>query len=172
MEIKELVLNIFENRNFEFYQNYFKNDPSKLDELFLLVKNQAEYPLKEYASWIFVHLCKSQAKDIQPFYNDFVDILFKSDNQSVLRNILNVIKHLEKTDYRESEFVDLMIGFIQNPKNKVALHVYSMQVLGSFVLKHPELKAEILQIINIHSEGKSPAYGAGKRHFLTFLKNI
>lgn len=172
MEIKEVVLNISQNRNFEFYQNYLKRNPKQLNDLFLLVKNEAEYPLKEYSSWIFVHLCKSQIKDVQPFYNNFIDILFKSDNQSVLRNVLNVIKHLEKSDYRESEFVDLMIGFIQNPKNKVALQVYSMQVLIYFILKYPELKPEILEVINIHSEGKSPAYHASKRHFLNSLKNI
>ena len=172
MEIKELVLNIFENRNFDFYKKYFKQNTEQLDELFLLVKNQAEYPLKEYASWIFVHLCKSQAQDIQPYYNAFVDILFESDNQSVLRNVLNVIKHLEKNDYRESEFIDLMIGFIQNSKNKVALHVYSMYVLIHFILKYPELKSEIIKVIELNSEGKSPAYYAGFRHFSKSLKNI
>ena len=44
MEIKEVVLNISQNRNFEFYQNYLKRNPKQLNDLFLLVKNEAEYP--------------------------------------------------------------------------------------------------------------------------------
>ena len=78
----------------------------------------------------------------------------------------------ELTDYKESDFIDLLISFIQDFENKVAVQVYSIQVLTKFVHQYPELKEEILEVIVLHSENKSPAFSASLRKFLRKTKNI
>lgn len=172
MNIKSIVLEIKDGRKFESYQSYFKENPNQVKELIVLVEETAEYPLQEYASWILVHICKSQKELVIPFYSRCIEILFVNENQSVRRNILNVIQHLGISDFRESEFIDLLISFIQNFENKVATQVYSMYILGLFTLKYPEIKSEIIEIIQLHSENKTPAYGAGFRGYLRTTKKI
>ena len=142
----------------------FQKDLQKLDDLVKLVENLEEYPIKEYASYALTHLQK-QKTDLEPFHNRFIDTIFKTDNQSVLRNLTNILSQQELTDYRESELIDLLIGFIQDPKNKVALHVYSIYVLIKFVHRYPELKDEIEEIIELNSEGKTAAWKIAKRNF-------
>ncbi len=172
MNIKSIVLEIKDGRKFDSYQGYFKENPNQVKELVVLVEKKAEYPLQEYASWILVHICKSHKKIVVPFYARYIEILFANENQSVRRNILNVIQHLGISDYRESEFIDLLISFIQDYENKVATQVYSMRLLGLFTLKYPEIQSEIIEIIQLHSENKTPAYAAGYRGYLRATKKI
>lgn len=166
MEIKEKVIEIRTSRNKTDYIEYFVNHPSEISSLYKLVGDLEEYPYKEYASWVLVHLCKSERIDLKHLYNDLVDITFCTNDQTVLRNVINCINELKITEYRESEFIDLLISFVQNHENKVALHVYSIYILIQFCIKYPELSPEIKDIIELNREGKSAAYCIARRNFL------
>ena len=170
--IRDKILEAKEARDFVELRKYFDQHPEGIKLLVQVVVNEEEYPLKEYSSWILVHLCKSHAERVRPFYNQFVDHLFISKDQTVLRNVANIISHLKIQDYRESELIDVLISFIQEHSHKVALHVYSMQILALFVLKYPELKKEIVEILELHDKNKTPAYNSGKRNFLKKTKKI
>lgn len=147
----------------------FQKDPEKLDDLVQIVLNLEEYPLKEYGSYALTHLQK-QKTDLTKYRKGFIDTLFRTDNQSVLRNLTNILSQQELTDYRESELIDLLIGFVQDPKNKVALHVYSIYILVRFVKIYPELKEEIAEIIQLNSEGKTAAWKIATRNFHQWTK--
>lgn len=170
MEIKERILAIRQDRNFGDQQRYFEQNPAQVNELIHFISVEHPYPLPEYASWILSHLARKNSALIQPYESRIIDNLFNTSNQSVLRNLVNTLSALKLTDYRESELVDLLISYLQNHENKVALQVYSMYVLLQFVEKYPELEHEILAVITLNEEGKSPAYMAGKRNFETALK--
>jgi len=142
----------------------FLKDQKKLDALVQMVVNLEEYPLSEYASYALTQLQK-QNTDLGKYRKKFVDTLFETDNQSVLRNLTNILSQQELTDYRESELIDLLIGYIQDPTNKVALHVYSIYLLMRFIKKYPELKDEIRQIIDLNSDGKTAAWRIARRNF-------
>lgn len=147
----------------------FQKDQKKLDDLVKIVENLEEYPLSEYASYALTHL-QRQGTDLTKYRQQFIDTLFKTDNQSVLRNLTNILSKEELTEYRESELIDLLIGFVQDPKNKVALHVYSIYLLVKFIHKYPELKDEIEQVIELNSKGKSAGWQVAKRNFYKWTK--
>ena len=163
--IEKIVLEIRNDRNFDRYTEFFKENPTKINELVDIVVRQAHYPLEEYASWILVHISKDNPSQTQQFYPTFVDILFQSKNQSVLRNITCCINQLQSTEYKESELFDLFLSFIKDHKNKVALHVYSMYALVQYVKKYPELKTEIEDTITHNSKGKTAAYKSALKKF-------
>jgi hypothetical protein len=147
----------------------FKKDPKMLDSLVKVVENLEEYPLPEYGSYALTHLQK-QKVDLTKYRKQFIDTIFKTDNQSVLRNLVNILQQQELSDYRESELIDLLIGFLNDPKNKVALHVYSIYFLLKFIHKYPELKDEVEQVIELNSEGKTAGWKVAKRNFYKWTK--
>ena len=98
-------------------------------------------------------------------YKRLVDYLFDTTNETTLRNISVAVNNTKVTDYRESEFIDLLIGFIQNSEHKVALQVYSIYTLMQFAENYPELIEELKAIIEHHSEGKTVAYKVAQRKF-------
>ena len=170
MNIRERVVQIRSQRNKQELVDHFVKNQDDVANLFKLIKDLEPYPHKEYASWSLIHLCKSKRIDLQYLYNDLVDILFKTNNQSVLRNVVCCLDQLKISDYQESELIDQLIAFIQNFENKVALQVYSMRVLAQFCKKYPELTPEIMEIIDLNQEGKTAAYGSARRNFIKKLK--
>tara|TARA_R110002072_G_scaffold234192_1_gene391748 strand:- start:6045 stop:6566 length:522 start_codon:yes stop_codon:yes gene_type:complete len=172
MKIEELVLEIRNNRAFSDYQNYFKKHPAKIKELIQLIENKREYPFEEYASWILSHVVKTQKEEVQQYYEQLIDLLLNNENQSSRRNVLSTILKLELTDYKESEFIDLLISYIKDYETKVASQVNALYILAKFVLKYPELKTEIVQIIEFHAEKKTHSYDAARRKFMHLTRKI
>lgn len=172
MNIHEKILEIRTTFDKVAFVQYFNDRPEEFDELMQCIFNLEEYPYKEYASWILIHVSQSGKIDLQHYYPQLVDTLFTTDDQTVLRNVSRSMHQMKVTDYRESEFVDLLISFIQDHKNKVALQVYSMYLLVQFIQKYPELKDEITEIIALHRPGKTAAYRSAERNFLKSVAKI
>lgn len=164
--LTSLVLQYRKDGDILTVQTYFSANPGQIAGLIQLVRNQIPYPIEEYASWILTHLCKKQPHLFQPYYRDLVDILLKSSNHSVLRNVANVIHQLELENYKEGLLLNRLVDFIGDHKQKVALQVYSIYILILFVKKHPELRDELREHILFHQEGRSPAYQVATRNFL------
>lgn len=165
MNIKEQIKQIRLSRDKSEFSQIFGTNKVTFNALLEVVKNLEEYPYKEYGSWILMHLVRSNPSQYQYIYPDLVDILFRTKNETVLRNVTNTIVQLDLTEYKESEFMDLLIAFIQNPKHKVALHVYSLDVLTKFCVKYPDVTPEIESIVEHHSDGKSVAFNVAIRRF-------
>lgn len=164
--LTSLVLQYRKDGDFSKVQNYFSAHPEQLEALIQLVRKQTPYPIEEYASWILTHLCKKQPHLFQPYYRELVDILLKSSNHSVLRNVANVIHQLELENYKEGMLLNQLVDFIGDHKQKVALQVYAIYILIQFVRKHPELRDELREHILFHQKGRSPAYHIATRNFL------
>ena len=173
MNLKDERLIFHQSRDLKSYTKSIVDEPIKIEKLVKIISNLEEYPLKEMSSWILTHIAKSNPELIQPFYEKLVDILFITENQTVLRNCTNILYHLNPTEYKESELIDQLIQFIQNNNNKVALQVYSIYFITHFVKKYPELFEEVRSIIELNSHNHSPAYNVAIRNFrkLISIKN-
>lgn len=172
MDIKEKILEIRTVFDKAAFVDYFNSRPKEFEEMMNCIFNLDEYPYKEYASWILIHISQSGKIELQSYYPKLVDVLFQTDDQTVLRNVSRSMHQLEVTDYRESEFIDLLIGFIQNYENKVALQVYSMYLLAQFIKRYPELKEEITEIIALHRPNKTAAYFSAERNFHKMVRKF
>lgn len=172
MELRDKILEIRTTRDKKEFAEHFLKHPDQIDPMVQMILDEEAYPFKEYASWILFHLIRSKKFDFQYLYNSLVDHLFISKDQSVLRNVCNCVHELEITTYRESDLVDLLLSFVQDSNNKVALQVYSIKILTKFTLSYPELKEEILQVIALNKEGKTHSYKAANRYFLKNTKKL
>ncbi len=172
MEIRELLLGLKTDRNFDLIRSYFRKSPEKLPLLIDLINDSEKYPFASYASWALTHLCKTQVKDIQPHYKKIVDALFVIKDQSARRNLLCTLDHLSLTSYKEGKLLDKLVGFIENHENKVAVHVYAMRLLAKLVKKYPELKPEMVELLGLYAENKTPAYASGMKNFFRMTKNV
>lgn len=169
---ENFILYIRENRNPEIYNAYILANSNVIPELIKHANKEGNYPYQEYASWIMVFVSKQNPDLLKPYYNQLLDILLMSENQSVLRNLTKVIEKIRIQEYKETQFLDFLIRAIEDNSNKVALQVYSMQVLLQFIYKYNELKDEIIELVQLHSIQKSPAYSSAMRFLLKNIKKI
>jgi len=163
--IQEKILEFRTSRDKPAFVRYFLENEQRLELLMGHLWSLAPYPYKEYASWMFIHICKANPSQQQKHYAKLVDVLFETKDQSVLRNVCCALQHFTIESHRESAFIDQLIAFLQDSSNKVALHVYSIYILGKFCQKYPELTAEITEIIDHNARQKSAAYGSARRNF-------
>ena len=132
--------------------------------------------LAEYGSWLCNDLFEKAQKNndlvIIEYYHviipEILDLLETSQNQSILRNWLRILNMLTVSEEFDGRIVDITFNFIQNPQNKVALQAFSMPLLSKVVQRHIDLLPEVLNLIELHKEGKSNAYLSASR---TLKKN-
>lgn len=158
--LKEFI----KERDFKKATTFLKGEADLSEKILQLIEKKEVYPFAEHASWIWIHLAKEKPEFAQPFYPRLLDILFDTQNETVLRNILNALYQLEITEYKEAEFIDLLFGFLLNKKHKVALHVYSIWTLSRFLKKYPELKNEVFECVDLLLENGRPALVVAARN--------
>ena len=171
-EARLFLQEFIKERDFKKATSFLVHEPELSEQILQLIEQKAEYPFAEHASWLWIHLCKEKPAFAQPFYPRLLDILFETKNESVLRNILNGLFQLEIEAHRESEFVDLLFGFLLNKAHKVALHVYSIYFLMRFVRRYPELKGELQQCVDILLENPTPALTVAARNMKKELASV
>lgn len=154
-----------DSRDVPTYTKYFSASAERMDALLRCIVDLEAYPYKEYGSWLLSHILKRKAVDGLPYYTSLVDLLFETDDQTVLRNIAHCLLEIGVQEYRESELFDRLLGFLNDSSNKVALHMYSIRLLMQLCEKYPELAPEVRDVIHLNNEGKSAAYKIGVRDF-------
>lgn len=170
--VKQLIDTYYKTHDLTKQAIRFIEDPRLLDELISIATSDLAHPYPESASWIMTHIQKLSPEILAPFQPQIIDTLLRSQNQSVLRNLMNVTASLELIEYKESELLDRLIAFIKDDSNKVALFVYAMYKLVQFTEKYPEIKTEILGIIALkESNPLQPSIKIGIRNYLKRTKN-
>lgn len=147
--------------------SFFIKNETHSKELIHLALSEEAYPMPEYASWKAVHVQKLK-KDIWfPYHVPIVDQILKTKNQTVLRNLLNLLQNHPISTYKEGELIDFLFQNIQNDDFKVAVHVYSIYLLFPFFKVYPELIKELEAILTLKTEkGKvQPALKIAIRNF-------
>lgn len=173
MELKEVIHLFKPNRDFQIPLNFLTSNPNELKSLVEMIKTEKEYPYPEYASWILTHYVKVERDAVKPFQNKLIDfILSPSSNQTLLRNVVNVLVQLKIDDYKESELLDRLMEFVKDGENKVALQVYSIQLFVQYIQKYPELKDELSSLVDLYAEGRTASYHASVRDFHKKVKKI
>jgi hypothetical protein len=100
--------------------------------------------------------------EIKPFLRKIILKLpeFKFDGQ--VRSFLKLlIRHIHDLDDEEQgRLYEHCLKFVLNPKQPVAVRYYSIEILGIFAIKYPELENEVVSTIEIGLTEGTPAFKA------------
>lgn len=151
----------------------FINDPSLIPELVELATSKLSHPFPEYSSWLLSHVSKQAPVLVQPYYKKVLPTLFITQNETVKRNLLGVVKYLPLLPYKEGELLDLLLVWIANPACKPAVFMYGLEKLCQICLKYPEIYHEIDEIIKLRSSHEiTPAMRASIKKFQKLAKSL
>ncbi len=161
MEISKQAIDAIEryleNKKLRTMVTYFGARRDLRVDLLKLMNGARPYPFPEHASWVVSHTGKK--RDYwQPYLIDLVEIFLLTENHTILRNVAKAIKKLGVPEDLETAVIDRCLEIISKSENKVAAQVYAMHILIPFSKRYPELKDEIVQVIEMHSKGKTAAY--------------
>jgi hypothetical protein len=166
-----LIQDFRKTRDYESLIPVLKQDEELFNKVVLLSLSSMDYPYPEYSSWLLSNYAKKFPNDFDSYVIQLVDCLEKSKNQTVLRNLLAILRFVKISDEDVvSRLLDLAISFITDNSNKVALQVYAIQILIPIVKLYPELKDELRALLDLNCKDKSPAFQVARKNFFKVIK--
>lgn len=170
--IKNRILLFSKERNIQLEVDYILANRERLNDLIALLKTELNYPYPEYASWLLCHLVKADIDLVDNYKSELIELLFSSKNNSLLRNVMNVLNVLPFNESENSELLNLCLSFIEDSYCKVALQVYAIYYILNFVMVYPGLKGEVIQLLEMNYANRSSAYKAAVKKFKVKVDKI
>lgn len=142
-EIKQM-LTTWENSDLIFY--HFSSHTADLHPLSELVFDDSD-ARNWRAAWVLDQVNDRNPALLKPFLERITDEAFKTRNLSKLRHYLKIISLHPISTARAGELFDKALTIFGNPEIPIAPRVHAMQILFEISELEPELKPELVDII-------------------------
>lgn len=163
--IKERIQAFRKERRFDTILSEMKNDPALRDGIIRECADN-EYPFPEYASWIAQHFFKQHPVFLPEWIPFIKEILLKTTNHSVQRNLTHVFIHESLSIGDDGELLDLFLSFLETPDALPALKYAAFRSLEKqYFSLYPELIPEVGHLLFIHKEDQRPSILSLRRYF-------
>jgi hypothetical protein len=139
----------------------FLKTNTSLDELYQLVKFR-DPEFNHRASWVFNHIIEEQPTWLEPYIDDLITWLPTSVS-STQRDTLRSVTKYGIPNKNEGAWIDICFDFLLDPDQAVAVKVHAMEIAFRLTKKHPDLKNELLDVIDQFYEVSSYAFQARAR---------
>ncbi len=127
--------------------SYVGEDPKRFAEL-VAVFLAGPYRVTQRASWPLSYCVEHNPNLVKPHLKKILSYLHKQDeHDAVKRNILRLLQYIAIPKSLQGTTIDLCFHFLTNPKEPIAVRVFAMTVLANLAKENPDLKNEIIPII-------------------------
>ncbi len=137
----------------------------------------AEIPKQEAVFAMRITRAMSIAYEMNPepihkYTGELIQILINSNNQGLNRGILKMFQGAWKvlTEEQLGQLLNVCFNCLENSAIEIALRVYSMNIIYGCTAIYPEMKNELLSIIEFHYEEGSAGFKAMSRKIIKKLK--
>lgn len=138
---------------------YVGNDAARLAEL-VNVFLAGPYRITQRAAWPLSYCIQNHPELITPHLKTILKFTGqKGAPDAVKRNVMRFFQFIDIPKKYQGTTVDLCLRFLSNKKEAIAVRVFSMTVLANLAQEIPELKHELIPLI----EDNLPFGSAGFR---------
>lgn len=155
-------------RNTERIAKAIGNDPKEFKKLIDIIY-KAEAPLPHRASWLLAVISGKHPELIKPYVTKFVNTVKDLKPDGIKRNVMQALASQKIPEVHRSKLLDICFELMFASKEPVAVKVWAMEAAANIVLLHPELKEELLAVIEDQKEKNSVAFSARAKQILKRL---
>lgn len=157
MNLVEEILKEHSKKQKDKLVNYVDNDPKRFAEL-VHVFLQGPYRVTQRAAWPLSYCIEQYPDLLKPHFRKILSQLGKKNiHDSVKRNTLRMLQFVRVPKVYQGITADLCFGFLTDLKEPVAIRVFAMTVLANIAKEVPDLKNELIPLI----EDQIPYASAG-----------
>lgn len=166
MNIKEEILKKYGKAQCLQIVDWVGNNQKRFDELFLLF-NSEEYYVAKQSSWPLSHCVHANPTFIEKHFDNLVKILHKeSTHYSVKCNCMRLLQFVNIPEEYHGDLMICCFEIIQNVQEKPALKTYALTVLNNLSHHYPEIKPELILIIEEQMPYESAAFKSRAKKIL------
>lgn len=150
---------------------YVGADKKKFAELVSLFL-AGPYRVTQRAAWPLSYCVEEHPELIKPHLKRIVGFLGKpEEHNAVRRNILRVFQFIHIPKSLQGKVVNLCFTFLSDGTQPIAIRVFAMTVLTNIAKENPELKNEIIPLIEDQMPFGSAGFRSRGRKVLQELKS-
>ena len=148
MNLNQEILKEHSKRQANKIIRWVGTDQEKFDELVKLFLN-GEYRVTQRAGWPMSYIVIEHPKLIKKHLKKLLlNLKTRGLHNAVIRNTFRLLQFVEIPPSLHGLTADTAFKFLNDKKQPVAIHVFAMTVLGNLCKKYPELKNELIPVIN------------------------
>ena len=152
-------------------QRYIGNDPDRFNELVQLLLN-GTYRVTQRAAWPLSLCIEKNPLLANPHLNVLIKNLAKPElHDAVKRNTLRLLQYIDIPKKLHGLTIETCFRLLQDPKEPVAVRVFAMTVAANIAKEFPELKKELLLIMEDQIPYGTAGYVARAKKIIKQLKN-
>ncbi len=126
----------------------------------------------ERAAWLLSYCVENHPTLVKTHLKTLVPLLSKPDaSDAVKRNLLRMMQFISLPKAQQGKVIDCCFTFLSNPKERIAVRVFAMTVLGRLANEIPELANELIPLIEDQMPYGSAGFNSRGRKILTEFKS-
>jgi len=144
-------------RNTQLVVGFIGHDEEKFAALMQLV-NPEEGLVADRAAWVMEKVAAQYPTLLIPYLDKLIQILPAAQNDALKRHILKQLTLYPLVEEELGFLYEYSIEMLVNRKERVAAKIYAMQLMYMISQKEPELKPELIALIESQYEMSSAGY--------------
>lgn len=150
--------------------DYVGNNPARLKVLVDIFLT-GPYRITQRAAWPLSYCAEREPELIIPHLKTILNYLKKPGiHDAVKRNTVRLLQFIEIPKRHQGQVADICFGYLQDPKEPVAIRAFSMTVLASIARQNPDLRQELAILIEDQLPFGSPAFVSRGRKVLKEIR--
>lgn len=134
------------------------NNPARFSQLMALFL-QGPYRLTQRAAKPLIYCAEQNPELVKPYLNQLLKIVSHQDVAvSIRRNIVRLLQFVDIPGNLQAKAISICFGLLTDPKETIAVKVFSMTVISNLERQHPPLAKELVSILESQLPYASAAY--------------
>ena len=170
MNLKEIILKEHSKRQCEKIVAYVGTNPSRFSQLVDLFL-AGPYRVTQRAAWPLSHCVERNPALIETHLKKVLKFAATpGGHDAVKRNVVRLLQFIDIPPPLQGQAAVICFQFLSDKKERIAVRVFSMSVLANMAKKLPELKNELIPLIEDQLPFASAAFISRGRKVLNELK--
>ncbi len=121
------------------------------------------------AAWIVGRVGELYPEAILPYADKMIENLRRPIHDAVIRNTMRVFSKMEIPEACEGNLYVLAFSYLLDPRQPVAIRVFSMTVAAQIALRHGTLIPELSEVVKMILPQGSPGIKSRGRNIVKLL---
>jgi len=141
----------------------------KFDQIYTIMVHEPE-PVSWKAAWALDYCDENSPGLAASHLHEIIKLLRIKESDGFRRSCLRMLSRYKIPEKDQGILADLCFGWLAIESTPVAVKVHCMQILANIAVEYPELKSEIIMIIEDQMDLNSAGFRSRGKQILKSLK--
>ena len=171
MDFRSLLADIPSGVGRDLLSSEVIKSPSHFDTLLQLALHEKD-PLAWRAAWVLDGSDEKKPGLAHKHISNIVQALPELESKGSLRSLLRMLTRYDIPEEEQGLLIDLCFSYLVSELFPLAVKVHAMQIIYLHVLIYPELKNELIAVIEDQEENNSVGFKSRGRNLIKQLEKL